>query len=114
MPTYSYNCNKCKKDFELFLYIKNYISEPECIFCHSKDTNRSYLKDAITQNVSVKKTDSELKTLGDLANRNRDKMNDDQRLDLHNKHNGYKYEEPQTKLPSGMNRIKKTKKTKWT
>lgn len=114
MPTYSYNCNKCKKDFELFFYIKDYIDQPKCIFCYSKDTNRSYVKDAVTQNVSVKKTDSELKTLGDLANRNRDKMTDDQRLDLHNKHNAYKYDEPNTQLPSGMKRIKKPKKTKWT
>jgi putative FmdB family regulatory protein len=114
MPTYSYFCNTCKKDFELFFYIKDYISDPECLLCHSKDTHRSYIKDVATQNLSVKKSDSELKTIGDLANRNRDKLSDDHKLALHNKHNDYKDEVPQTKLPSGMSRIKKSKKTKWT
>jgi putative FmdB family regulatory protein len=114
MPTYSYSCDECKKDFELFFYIKDYIPKPQCIFCNSNKTNRSYIKDVATQNLSVKKSDSELRTIGDLANRNRDKMSDDQKLALHNKHNEYKYEEPQTKLPSGMKRIKKPKKTKWT
>lgn len=114
MPTYSYFCNTCKKDFELFFYIKDYVAEPKCELCHSNNTHRSYIKDVATQNLSVKKSDSELKTIGDLANRNRDKMSDDQKLALYNKHNEYKYEETQTKLPSGMKRIKKPKKTKWT
>jgi pyruvate-formate lyase-activating enzyme len=64
---------------------------------------------------SVKKTDSELKTIGDLANRNRDKMSNDHKQHLQEKHNEYKDTELEKQLPKGMNRIKKPKKKiKWT
>ena len=113
MPTYSYHCDKCKKDFELFFYIKDYIDQPKCQFCKSADTHRQYTKDVSTQSTSVKKSDSELKTLGDLANRNRDRLSDDQKQSLHTKHNSYKEEAPPKDLPSGMTRLKKQPKTKW-
>jgi putative FmdB family regulatory protein len=114
MPTYSYQCDKCKNDFELFFYIKDYIPTPSCPNCKSKKTHRSYTKDVITQSASVRKADSELKTVGDLANRNRDRMSEDHKIALHNKHNDYKYDTPQTQLPKGMKRIKKQPKIKWT
>jgi hypothetical protein len=67
----------------------------------------------MTQMASVKKSDSELKTIGDLARRNSDKFSDDEKTHLYNKHNSYKYEESTKQLPSGMSRLKKPKKTKW-
>lgn len=114
MPTYSYQCNKCKSIFELFFYIKDYIEKPACSLCKSKDTNRHYVSDVLTQSASVKKSDSELKTVGDLANRNRDKMTEDQKQHLYNKHNSYKDTKEEIPLPKGMSRIKKQNKTKWT
>lgn len=115
MPTYSYSCNKCYNDFELFFYIKDYREKPKCIHCGSQSTQRLITKDAATLNTSVKKSDSELKTLGDLANRNRDKMSDDQKQHLYNKHNSYKEESPKKQLPKGMTRMKKPgSKIKWT
>lgn len=64
--------------------------------------------------MSVKKADSELKTIGDLANRNRDRMSEDERVTLYKKHNDYKDQESQKELPKGMSRIKKSKsKIKW-
>jgi putative FmdB family regulatory protein len=114
MPTYTYECSKCKHVFELFFYIRDYKESPKCIKCHSQNTNRNYICDVATQLTSVKKTDNELKTLGDLANRNRDRMSDDQRRDLTQKHNLYKNEEEKKQLPSGMTRLKKQHKTKWT
>jgi len=114
MPTYSYCCNKCSQEFELFFYIKDYIEKPSCIYCKSKNTTRSYIKDVSTQNTSVRKMDSELKTVGDLANRNRDKLSEDEKISLFNKHNEYKQEKPTTELPKGMKRIAKTSKVKWT
>lgn len=114
MPTYSYSCNKCNKDFELFSSIRDYIEQPQCIYCKSLDTSRSYIKDVITQNTSVRKADSELKTIGDIANRNRDRLSEDEKIALHNKHNSYKEEAPQTELPKGMKRLKKQPKIKWT
>lgn len=113
MPTYSYSCNNCGSDFELFFYIRDYEEKPACINCGKKKTSRKYINDIRTQSCSVKKSDSELKTLGDLANRNRDKMNDDQKNELYNKHNDYKYKDSETSLPKGMSRLKKQKKIKW-
>jgi hypothetical protein len=63
---------------------------------------------------SVIKSDSELKTLGDLANRNRDRMSEDQKQSLYEKHNAYKEQGPTQDLPKGMTRMKKTKGVKWT
>ena len=115
MPTYSYSCNKCKKEFELFFYIKDYIEQPKCAFCHSSKTERLIAKDAMTLNSSVKKSDSELKTIGDLANRNRDRMSEDEKVALQKKHNAYKEEAPKKQLPKGMTRMKKPEtKIKWT
>lgn len=114
MPTYSYLCDNCKKDFELFFYIKDYIEHPKCIYCKNKKTYRQYIKDVITQNTSVKKSDNELKTIGDLAKRNSDKMSEDYKQHLYNKHNQYKEHTIEKPLPSGMSRMKRTKgKTKW-
>jgi putative FmdB family regulatory protein len=114
MPNYSYECSKCKHQFEMFFYIKDYIERPICVKCGSEKTNRCYILDVATQATSVKKSDSELKTLGDLANRNRDKMSDDQKNELYHKHNEYKYDKQEKSLPKGMSRLKTQKKTKWT
>ena len=113
MPTYSYSCDSCKQNFELFFYIRDYIDQPKCSHCKSKNTHREYIKDVITQNASVKKSDSELKTVGDLANRNRDRMSEDQKTQLYQKHNDYKEHKEEKPLPAGMTRMKKGKKTIW-
>lgn len=114
MPTYSYQCDSCNQGFELFFYIKDYISNPKCINCNSSKTNRSYIKDVRTQVTSIKKGDSELKTLGDLAKRNSDRMSNDQKLDLYKKHNDYKENKiEEAPLPAGMSRIEKPEKTIW-
>lgn len=114
MPNYSYICENCGSGFELFFYIKDYVSEPKCSTCKSKKTRRNYTLDASSQSCSVKKSDSELKTIGDLALRNTEKMSDDQKVALYKKHNSYKETQEETKpLPSGMSRIKKPPKTIW-
>lgn len=115
MPTYSYQCEDCHKSFELFFYIKDYVANPACIKCGSSQTNREYVKDVATQASSVRKSDSELKTLGDLANRNRDRLSDDHKQELYKKHNDYKEAESDKPLPKGMSRMKKRQgKIKWT
>lgn len=114
MPTYSYSCNKCKNNFELFYYIKEYIECPKCVHCKSSHTYRNYIDDVMSQHTSVKKSDSELKTIGDLANRNRDKLSNDEKLALNNKHNEYRDFKEELPLPKGMTRLKKTNKIKWT
>lgn len=113
MPTYSYHCEKCNCEFELFFYIKDYNDSPKCIECNSSSTHRSYIKDVCTQSTSVKKADSELKTIGDLANRNRDRLSDDEKQELYKKHNEYKDHKEENPLPKGMSRMKKGTKTIW-
>ena len=112
MPTYSYFCEKCNNIFELFFSIRNYQETSQCPKCMC-ECSRHY-GDMLTINGSVKKSDSELKTIGDLANRNRDKLSDDEKIHLYDKHNKYKDQELEKQLPKGMSRIKKPKKTmKW-
>jgi putative FmdB family regulatory protein len=115
MPSYSYSCFNCNKDFELFFYIKDYNPQPKCVECGSKQTNRNYVADALTQSSSVKKSDSELKTIGDLALRNTERMSDDQKSALYRKHNEYKEDTSLDKkpLPKGMSRLKKPPKISW-
>ena len=105
----------CDANFELFFTIKEYKDKPCCPACKSKATSRQYMLDMASLNMSIKKGDHELKTLGDLANRNRDRMTDDQKIHLHQKHNSYKDTESEAPLPTGMSRMKKKKgKIKWT
>lgn len=113
MPTYSYFCNDCKKSFELFFYIKDYSANPGCPHCSAANTYRKYIDDIKTQSTSVKKSDTELKTLGDLAKRNSDRLSEDEKRHLHSKHNDYKYQDSDRPLPTGMSRIKKPPKTQW-
>lgn len=114
MPTYTYYCYKCNTMFEIFSYIKDYNSNPLCTKCHSnKDTSRMYDVDCKTQSTSIKKSDSELKTIGDLARRNSERMSEDEKIHLYHKHNDYKFEGSEKPLPKGMNRVKKPEKPKW-
>lgn len=109
MPTYTFLCEDCGNKFELFFSIKDYTEKPKCSRCGKKKTCRSYQDDLLCVTGSVIKSDSELKTIGDLANRNRDKLSDDRKKELYEKHNSYK-EDFHLKLPSGMSRIEKPKK----
>lgn len=113
MPTYSYHCEKCEHNFELFFYIKDYIEHPCCAMCNSDNTIRRYTDDVVTQSASVRKSDTELKTIGDLAKRNSDRLSEDEKIHLYQKHNSYKEEQSTKELPKGMNRIKKPKKPMW-
>lgn len=113
MPNYTYNCDKCDQIFELFFYIKDYDPHAKCPQCN-KRSNRLYANDVLTQSASVKKSNSELKTIGDLALRNTERMSEDQKIALYQKHNDYKDNKEETKpLPSGMSRLKKSQKTLW-
>lgn len=113
MPEYSFICQKCDYQFSVYCSISKYTSTAKCPKCKCSRTNRNYNKDLSSMFSSVKKSDSELKTIGDLANRNSDRMSEDQKHNLYIKHNQYKEETPQKELPKGMSRIKKPPKPKW-
>lgn len=112
MPEYSYLCEHCKYQFSLFSTIDSYKPNPMCTKCKNKCI-RDYESDLTTINTSVKKSDTELKTIGDLAKRNSDRMSDDQKHALYMKHNSYKDDQDLKPLPSGMSRVKKGQKIKW-
>lgn len=113
MPAYTYQCSKCNCIFEIVCSIKDYEEKAKCSDCGSIKTFRRYHDDLSTLNTSVKKADSELKTIGDLAKRNTDRMSDDQKNHLYQKHNSYKEQVSEKPLPKGMSRIKKPPKTIW-
>lgn len=116
MPIYSYICNNCNGFFEMVYSYQEYDkskNHTQCPSCLSKKVERN-VDDMKTLSSSVKKSDSELKTLGDLALRNTEKMSEDQKQMLEKKHNSYKEQSIDKPLPKGMSRMKKTKgKTKW-
>lgn len=112
MPTYSYRCEHCSITFEQFFSLSNYKDKVKCETCN-KTCSRDYAEDVLTQCASVRKADSELKTIGDLANRNRDRFSADERNALDKKHNEYKDQDLAKELPKGMSRMKKPNKVKW-
>lgn len=116
MPLYSYICNSCNTTFEIVCSYADYDkiqNKIECSACNSNNVARD-MSDMSSLNTSIKKSDSELKTIGDLAMRNTERMSEDQKQNLYNKHNSYKEQQNDKPLPKGMSRMKKTKnKTKW-
>jgi len=114
MPVYTYFCSKCKTKFEIFCSIKEYKDVAACSSCNrSEHASRLYVEDVSTLHSSVRKSSSELKTVGDLAKRNTEKMSNDQKQSLYMKHNDYKHTEIKKELPKGMSRMKKSPKTQW-
>ena len=112
MPSYTFLCIECKKKFETFLTFSQYSDKQKCPLCSSENTQRSYSDDLSTISGSVVKSDGELK-LGDLANRNRDRLSQDEKNHLYNKHNSYKDQDLMKSLPKGMKRLKKQPKIEW-
>lgn len=110
MPAYSFLCDDCHHNFEVICSIRDYSESPMCEQCKSRNTARNYTIDMATLSTSIRKSDSELKTLGDIAQRNSDRMSNDEKQHLYNKHNDYKENKPDNPLPKGMSRIKKPKK----
>ena len=117
MPEYTYRCENCDAIFSIFCSIKDYKEtlNIKCQHCFKKSrAARNYTEDMKTINTSVIKGDGELNTLGDLANRNRDKLTEDQKVELHSKHNAYRDNQPSADLPKGMSRMQKPKhKISW-
>ena len=114
MPEYTFICDDCGEIFSIVCSIPEYTDKQSCTLCQSSNTNRYYQQDLANMRGSVIKADSELKTIGDLANRNRDKMSEDHKQSLFKKHNEYRENTPEMPLPKDMKRMKKTKGIKWT
>ncbi|MFM7796443.1 MAG: hypothetical protein ACKO7N_06740, partial [Candidatus Nitrosotenuis sp.] len=118
MPEYSFICDSCTHKFSIFANIDQYTKlsknkKISCDHCNSNKVSRDLIGDCSTIAGSVKKSDNELKTVGDLANRNRDRMSDDHKEALYKQHNDYKETPSDKPLPKGMTRMKKGKKVIW-
>jgi hypothetical protein len=109
MPEYTYECSKCDSVFSVICSISEYKDHPKCT-CGSKETNRCYISDCLTINSRVRLGDDEIKTLGDLAKRNTERMSDDEKRHIYKKNNAYKQTPSEKSLPTGMSRLKKPKK----
>ena len=113
MPEYSFECNNCKKTFSVSCSISDYSENRiACVYCSSHEITRDFTTDILGGYFAVKKHDSELKTIGDLANRNSDRFSEDKKNHLFHKHNEYR-KDSEGKLPDGMTRIKKKNKINW-
>jgi hypothetical protein len=116
MPEYTFFCESCQQNYNIVCSIRDYNDKIPCTSCKSnKKSYRLYTEDVKTQSSSVKKSDGELKTVGDLAQRNTERMSDDHKEYLKQKHNSYKTNKEDKPLPSGMKRVNKpSTKQKWT
>lgn len=112
MPSYTFLCIECKKKFEIFLTFAQYSDKQQCPLCNRENTHRSYVDDLASISGSVVKSDTELK-LGDLANRNRDRLSQDEKDHIYHKNNAYKDQDLVKSLPKGMTRLKKQPKIEW-
>lgn len=113
MPIYTFICEKCQHKFDIKCSIREYSDKQSCELCKSKKVYRSYKDDIGSVFGSVKKHDSELKTVGDLASRNSDRFSEDHKEFLRQKHTSHQSKEDKP-LPNGMQRMSKGKKIKWT
>lgn len=71
MPEYSFRCEKCSRDFSEFWSISSYdekLNNLTCESCGSKKVHRNYQEDNMVVSYH------EVKTIGQLAERNTKKM----------------------------------------
>ena len=110
---YSFICRSCKKEFEEVLTRQQYENFQVVCSCGSDKVSRDYQTDLEGLVGSVKKSDSELRTIGDIAARNTERYSDDQKLEMRKQHFSYlEGEEPEA--PKGATRVKKKEPVKWT
>jgi len=108
MPTYTFICDKekngCGYIFELFMLMCDYSPIQQCPKCKRlQSVRRDFIKD--TPRTNVKLSDDEI-TLGHLAQRNTERLSNDEKAELNRKHNAYKTSQPKKPLPNGMSYMK--------
>lgn len=95
MPTYSFHCETCNNDFDLFMTISAYQMPAECPECKANKIVRSY----VPPTGCVKKGDDEI-TVGHLAHRNTERMSEDRKESIYVKNNAYRENPPPFKKPA--------------
>lgn len=110
MPTYTYFCDDCQQYFEKFALMCDYTDSETCPTCNScRNVIRALGYDISTVHRTVVAGDNEI-NLGQLADRNTQRMSRDEKIDKFYEQNKYKYEGPETDLPTGMTRVHKKDK----
>lgn len=89
MPTYNFFCPK-HKSFELFRSFADYREEEPCPKCQ-KTCKRDYADlETISGSVITSDTDSRM-TIGRLADRNKERLSNDEKMAIQYKNNEYLY-----------------------
>ena len=104
---YTFICDNCNFQLESLQEIANYKSLKKCPECKKNKLYRDYAADSV--NVSVRLGNDEIK-VGHLADRNTQRLSNDEKNELTKKHNAYKDQDISDKLPEGMSQIKKKDK----
>ena len=85
MPTYTYNCKDCQNHFHVVENMADHKESHPCPLCKSTNIGRDYKAD----NMAAVGSASIPKTLGFLADKNSDKMSEDEKNHLTEKHTEY-------------------------
>lgn len=102
MATYTFECKHCQVDFEIVSSVGQYTGKGRCPTCKKVSKIRNLLCDLPVS--SIVKADSELKTIGDIAKRNTDKLSDDEKRHIIAKRDAEKVQSAE--LPKGMSRAR--------
>lgn len=116
MPSYTYKCPNKSCEIDNFVVVSSvsaYKDTLKCPHC-GKKSNRDLMSDIETV---IDGGDGSPKTVGAWADKQGEKLSEDQKDTLYMQHNAYKFEESKKELPAGMERMPKPKepirKHKW-
>lgn len=90
MPAYDFICQDCEHTFELVMSMSAYCLPSCCPKCNKQSVARVYTEPT----TNIIRGDHQI-TVGELAERNRDRYSDDQKIALHKKHNEYRENPPE-------------------
>lgn len=103
MPEYTFQCKSCNFQFNEFWQVSQYdkkIKKLKCTSCGSKDVYRNYIEDNVYGGVR------EVKTVGQLAERNEKRLGKEQVQKIRESHKSSRNRaDTEVKMPGGMRRI---------
>ena len=107
MPIYTYICDECRHNFEIFMSITKYPPEnsPACPVCDESSNVRRDIQADVAGITNIMPA----QTLGSFAEKKTNKMSQDEKFNKWYDQNKYKFEspvdEPEMKLPKNAKRI---------
>lgn len=108
MPTYTFYCQECEKDFEIYFSLKDYCGKAHCPTCSVVSEQRNLQSDLPVGSVVAR-------TLGTIAEKNTRELSKDKKDAMTAEFTAYLDDNQKNPLPKGMKRIPKPDKApKWT